>query len=268
MIDCDCTTLQPIMGMNSVNIGMEKSEEIRDALGEHTIPLSTMLECIVYVLNMLKAFITLLSVSRQMEETLGLVQGGDGHTGRLGWSRSQSSSSMVCTSFNGDNLHDFVIDSFQCYRCATWLLIGMFYVLGVRPIERLDGLAGISCCMVMRLQCIVGCADSAIDASPKEDGHVGSRERITHLPLGWQSDLLCCQQHQCPGGPRSGCSVGYWGHRGMYTGWHGDVVPDDTWKSNRHDWCCLVSNGSCIVSVRCGCVPSKSACPWPWSSPA
>jgi hypothetical protein len=118
-----------------------------------------MLERIVYAINMLKAFITLLSDEYldNWKKLMALFEVAT--VTAVDWDgvEIEAAAPSALLSFNVDDLYTLVVDGFQSFvnvllPFGPWLLpmlslcVGMIYMLGVRPVERLDGLAGISRC--------------------------------------------------------------------------------------------------------------------------
>jgi hypothetical protein len=113
-----------------------------------------MLNRIVSTFNMLKAFNSLLTNEYLDEWKPSLSKVAARTAVNWDWDAEAAASSLLMN-FNVDDLYTLVVDGFQSFvnvllPFGPWLLpmlsfiVGMFYVLGFRPVERLDGLAGIS----------------------------------------------------------------------------------------------------------------------------
>jgi hypothetical protein len=110
-----------------------------------------MLNCIVSTFNMLKAFYSL----DEWKPSLSKVAARTA----VDWDgvEIEAAAPSALLSFNVDDLYTLVVDGFQSFvnvllPFGPWLLpmlslcVGMIYMLGVRPVERLNGLTGISRC--------------------------------------------------------------------------------------------------------------------------
>jgi hypothetical protein len=119
-----------------------------------------MVNRIAYALNMLKALNTISSNEYLNEWKQPMALSEVAARTAVDWDWDEEGAATAAAPsflFNVDDLSSLVADGFQFMVAAAlpfgpWLLallsllIGMFYMLGFRPVERLDGLTGISRC--------------------------------------------------------------------------------------------------------------------------
>jgi hypothetical protein len=131
-----------------------------------------MLNRIVFAIKMLKA-INSISSNEYLDEwkqPMALSEVAARTMIDLDWDEEEGAAAAAAPSFlmsfNVDDLSSLVVDGFQSFVTTVlpfgpWLLpflsllVGLFYVLGFRPVERLDGLSGISRCMAAMLILLV-----------------------------------------------------------------------------------------------------------------